>query len=154
MPDLPPLIAFDADDLAVVAAKLQDALVRVRDMAYLPQSKRFAMVASRFDWLKAVSNSGRRPGCERCQTGLHFGRVLKASCLGFNCKDQDLLLNLLDIQFKETQPPSGYIELIFSGGRALRLEVECVEAEVRDLGVRWKARSAPCHPIEAGWAKA
>ncbi|MDQ6702085.1 MAG: DUF2948 family protein, partial [Pseudomonadota bacterium] len=51
MPDLPRLIAFDADDLAVIAANLQDALVRVGEMAFLPQSKQFAMVAARFDWV-------------------------------------------------------------------------------------------------------
>lgn len=113
MPDLPPLIAFDADDLAVVAANLQDALVRVRDMAYLPQSKRFAMVASRFDWIEAVAGKSGRPCCERCQTGLHFGRVLKVSCLGFGCKDQDLVLNLLDIAFRETEPPRGLSSSFF-----------------------------------------
>ena len=151
MPDLPPLIAFDADDLAVIAANLQDALVRVADMAYLPRSKQFAMVASRFDWLKAATDRGGRPSCERCRTGLHFGRVLKVSCLGFCHRDETLVLNLLDIGFRETRPPSGFVEFIFSAGRALRLEVECIEAEIRDLGIRWKAKSAPCHPIDDRW---
>lgn len=154
MPNLPPLIAFDADDLAVVAANLQDALVRVADMAYLPREKKFAFIASRFDWLKAVASESGRPACERCQTGLHFGRVLKVSCLGFNCRDRGLILNLLDIRFRETVAPAGYVELIFSGGCALRLEVECIEAEIRDLGLRWAARSAPCHPLDEQWAKA
>jgi hypothetical protein len=154
MPDLPPLIAFDADDLAVVAANLQDALVRVDDMVYVPRSKQFAMVASRFDWLKAVAHESDRPCCERCQTGLRFERVLKVSCLGFCCKDRGLILNLLDIGFRATQPPAGVVELIFSAGCALRLEVECLEAGIRDLGVRWKARSAPRHPLAGVWIEA
>jgi Protein of unknown function (DUF2948) len=151
MPDLPPLIAFDADDLAVIAANLQDALVRVGDMAYLPRSKQFAMVASRFDWIKAATDNCGSPGCERCRTGLHFGRVLKVSCLGFCHRDASLVLNLLDIGFRQTRPPSGFVEFIFSAGRALRLEVECIEAGIRDLGVRWKARSAPWHPVDDRW---
>jgi hypothetical protein len=154
MPDLPPLIAFDADDLAVIAANLQDALVRVGDMAYLPRSKRFAMVASRFDWLKAVADKSGRPCCERCHTVLQFGRVLKVSCLGFCHHDRGLVLNLLDIGFRHTEPPAGFVEFIFSAGRALRLEVECLEAEIRDLGIRWKARSAPNHPVAESWVKA
>jgi hypothetical protein len=154
MPNLPPLIAFDADDLSVVATNLQDALVRVADMAYLPRSKQFAMVASRFDWLKSVACQSGRSSCERCQTGLQFGRVLKVSCLGFNCRDRELVLNLLDIRFRETAPPAGYVEFIFSAGCALRLEVECIEAEIRDLGLRWKARSAPHHPVDEQWAEA
>ena len=145
MPDLPPLIAFDADDLAVIAANLQDALVRVGEMAFLPQSKQFAMVAARFDWASAATEKSGRPCYERCRTGLHFGSVLKVSCRGFHCRDEALVLNLLDISFKETELPAGIVEFIFSAGRALRLEVECLEAGIRDLGFRWRARSEPQH---------
>ncbi len=148
MPDLPRLIAFDADDLAVISANLQDALIRVGDMAYLPASKQFAMIASRFDWVGAALKKAGSPCCERARTGLHFGRVLKVSCLGFHQKHQDLIVNLLDIGFQQTEPPAGYVEFVFSGGRALRLYVECLEAEIRDLGMRWKARSAPNHYID------
>src|ERR1700731_4745500 len=56
----------------------------------------------------------------------------------------------LDIGFKETEPPAGVVEFIFSAGRALRLEVECLEAEIRDLGFRWQAKSAPHHPFDGG----
>jgi hypothetical protein len=147
MPDLPRLIAFDADDLAVISANLQDALIRVGDMAYIPRSKQFAMVAARFDWAGATRGTGSSC-CERCRTGLHFGRVLKVSCLGFHHQDEGLILNLLDIAFKETVPPAGIVEFVFSAGRALRLHVECLEAEIQDLGFRWKAKSAPDHRFD------
>ncbi|MCI0735631.1 MAG: DUF2948 family protein [Beijerinckiaceae bacterium] len=150
MPDLPRLVAFDSDDLSVIAANLQDALVRVGDMAYLPRSKQFAMVTSRFDWIDAITKKGGTCGCERCRTGLHFGRVLKASCLGFCPRDEALILNLLDISFRDTDPPAGFVVFTFSAGRALRLEVECLEAEIHDFGHRWTARSAPHHPFDAG----
>src|SRR6202011_5477876 len=148
MPDLPRLIAFDADDLAVIAANLQDALVRVGEMAFLPQSKQFAMVAARFDWVRAAAKKRGRPCCERCRTGLHFGRVLKVSCLGFDGRDEALVLNLLDIGFKETEPTAGFVEFIFSAGRALRLEVECLEAEIRHLGFRSKITDTQNEPPE------
>jgi hypothetical protein len=154
MPDLPPLIAFDADDLAVIAANLQDAAVRVGDMAYLPRSKQFAMVTSRFDWIDAAKAAANSCRCERCRTGLHFGRVLRVACRGFCRRDEDQVLNLLDIAFQETRPPAGVVELIFSAGRALRLEVECIEAEIRDLGLRWKARVTPHHFTDAWWEMA
>lgn len=147
MPNLPHLIAFDPDDLEVIAANLQDALIRVGDMAYIPRSKQFALLASRFDWVGALADRNRHTGRERCQTGLHFGRVNKVSCLGFCQQDQALILNLLDISFKETTPPAGIVEFVFSANRALRLDVECLEAGIRDLGLRWKARSMPAHPV-------
>jgi hypothetical protein len=148
MPDLPRLIAFDTADLAVISANLQDALIRVGDMAYIPRSKQFAMVAARFDWVGAAEKKPGSSCCERCQTGLHFGRVLKVSCLGFHPQNEALILNLLNIGFKETEPPSGIVEFVFSAGRAVRLHVECLEAELRDLGVRWTAKSAPHHRFD------
>lgn len=143
MPELLRLVAFDRDDLEIISANLQDALVRVGDMAFLPRSKQFAFLGARFDWVAAAS--GR---WERCRTGLHFERVLKVSCSGFTQRDRTLILNLLSIGFKETAAPAGEVELIFSAGCALRLQVECLEARLRDLDVRWKARALPGHPCE------
>jgi len=42
------IIARDAEDLAVVAACLQDALIPLNEMRYLPQERRFILVANRF----------------------------------------------------------------------------------------------------------
>ena len=59
MPDLK-LIALDADDLAVISAHLQDAVMKVGDLAFLPREKRFAAVANRFDWMDAIEKDGAR----------------------------------------------------------------------------------------------
>lgn len=143
MPERLRMAALDRDDLEIISANLQDSLVRVGDMAYLPRANRFAIVAARFDWVKAAGGIW-----ERCRTGLHFERVFKASCTGFAQQDKGAILNLLSICFKETNAPAGVVTLIFSAGCAVRLEVECLEAEFCDLGARWKAHAAPEHPFE------
>lgn len=150
MPDLLRLIALDCEDLAVMSAHLQDALVRVGDMAYLPRTKQFAAIVARFDWLAASTCRGGIRRLERCRTGLHFERVFKVSSAGFCQNDQDKILNLLSIEFRETRPPAGEIRLVFSAGCTLRLDVECLEAELCDLGLRWKAKSLPGHPVADG----
>lgn len=141
MAELLRLVAFDREDLEIISANLQDSLVRVSDIAFVPRSKRFALLGARFDWVAAASGSW-----ERCRTGLHFECVLKVSCSGFTQRDRTLILNLLSIGFKETAAPAGEVELIFSAGCALRLQVECLEARLRDLDVRWKAKALPGHP--------
>ncbi len=143
MPDCLRLIALDEEDLAIISANLQDAVIRVGDMAYLPRSKRFALVAARFDWVCAAGGKN-----ERCQSGLHFERVLKVARSGFDQAATETRLNLLSIAFRPGDPPAGQIELTFSGGAALRLDVECLEAQLRDLGPRWKARAQPGHPLD------
>ncbi|HZA01678.1 MAG TPA: DUF2948 family protein, partial [Hyphomicrobiaceae bacterium] len=65
---------------------------------------------------------------------------------GIDLEAKQDVLELLAIQFEETDAPAGAVTLVFAGGGAIRLEVECIEAELRDLGAAWKARCKPEHP--------
>lgn len=134
------LAALDTDDLAVISAHLQDAVLKVADMTFLPREKRFALVANRFDW-----EGDRRNQRQRRRTGLHFDRVLKAQRARIRSDAPDAVLNLLAVTFEETNAPSGIVTLHFSGGGAVRLEVECLEAAMRDLGPAWETGSRPTH---------
>ena len=77
---------------------------------------------------------------------LRFDRVLKVSHLGLAEIDPDATLNLLGVTFEKTDPPAGIIILAFADGALVRLEVECVEVELRDMGHRVPARLAPATP--------
>lgn len=151
MPDLK-LIALDAEDLGVISAHLQDAVVRVGDMAFLPGAKRFAAIANRFDWAKALAGGTVTPApgdLERRRTGLRFERVLAAKVNGFNLKDKSAALALLAVTFTPRDAKElvdGDVTLTFSGGAAIRLQVECLEVEMKDLGAAWSAKRAPAHP--------
>ena len=136
------LLAFDADDLAVISANLQDAIVRISDMGYLPAERRFALLAQRFDWVAA--EAGRM---ERCQCGLHFDGVTKASILGFDQARKDRVMNLLSITFEPGDAPAGQVLLTFSAGGAVRLEVDYLEAQMNDLDLRWKTKRRPEHEL-------
>lgn len=133
------LVALDAEDLAVVSAHLQDAVIKVADMAWLAKDKRFALVCNRFDW-EAADGGQRR----RRRTGLRFDRVrsVRHRLAG---ADPDAVLNLLAVTFDEDSAPSGAVTLVFSGGAAIRIEVECLECEMRDLGPMWETPSTPVH---------
>ncbi len=72
--------------------------------------------------------------------------MLHAKTLGLDLRDKRRVLSLLAIRFEEKDVPSGVVTLIFAGGGAIRLRVECIEAELRDLGAAWKAARAPDHP--------
>ena len=152
MPDLK-LIALDQEDLAVVSAHLQDAVVKVSELAYLPQHKRFATILNRFDWASAIGETGKAPKrrkFQRRRSGLRFERVLSARLLGIDLAAKDDVLSLLAIEFEPGAAPSGAVTLIFAGNAAIRLEVECIEAELKDLGAAWRAKARPEHPDDAG----
>ena len=137
------LIALDPEDLQVLSCHLQDAVIRVSDMAYLKQEMRFAAIANRFDWERAALDE--TGAYQRRHAGLRFERVKAARIQGFDLKRQDATLDLLALTFEPAEEPSGAIILHFAGGGAVRLEVECIEAELRDLGAAWRARSKPVH---------
>ncbi len=139
------LLALDDEDLQVLSSHLQDAVVRVGDMAYVPTQRRFAAIVNRFDWASAKTEDGRY---RRRRTALRFDRVLRAKHKGLETAKEDLVLSLLAILFEEADAPSGNIVLFFSGGITIQLDVECVEAELRDLGPSWKTRRKPEHPGE------
>ncbi|WP_089176691.1 DUF2948 family protein [Bosea sp. AS-1] len=135
------LVALDADDLAIVSAHLQDAVLKAADIVYLPAEKRFALAARRFDWEGAVHGQRRRR-----LAALHFDRVLSVRSAKLDKNDTGKVLNLLAITFDQSDEPAGDVTLHFSEGAAIRLSVECVEAQMKDLGPVWEAVATPGHP--------
>lgn len=128
------LIALDEEDLAIISAHVQDSCVQSEELTYLPSQKRFVLAAMRYDWSAAAA--GRH---ERVGSVLRFDRVLKVAQIGLNPQDRAATLNLLAVSFEETDAPSGLVTLAFFGGAAVRLEVECLEGELRDIGPRREA---------------
>jgi len=148
------LVALDETDLQMMSAHLQDAVMRVGDMAYVPAQKRFAVITNRFDWEGANGSDGAMPkdGYQRRRSALRFDRVLGAKLLGIDQSAEASVLELLAIQFEETENPEGFITLFFAGGGAVQLHVECIEAEMKDLGAVWSTKSKPDHGKDAGEA--
>jgi hypothetical protein len=145
--------------LEVISALLQDALVPLVDVTYLPREKRFVLVANRFRWPEAERADGlpapappppghdasfaeaeERPPFERVNCGVCFDRVVRVRSTGIDRRDREQILNLLAI---EGEP--GAVSLVFSGGGAIRLEVSGLLCHMEDLGEGWPTRWRPTH---------
>ncbi len=140
--DLLRLLALDQEDLAIVSAHLQDAIIRVADLTYLPKERRFVLMGRRFDW---EAGPGEPP--RRRLTGLHLERVQAVRVRGIDRSKPDAVLNLLAITFEERDPPSGTVTLIFAEGGAIQVDVECIELQMKDLGPVWQAEGRPTHDL-------
>jgi Protein of unknown function (DUF2948) len=140
------LVALDKDDIEVVSAHVQDAIVKIADIFWQPRDHRFVMALKRFDWMNAADAlKNKAPDHRRCRTALRFERVISCKCRGFDQTGKDTLLNLLAVEFAERDAPGGTVTMTFSGGGAIRLEVECLEAELVDLGEVFAAMACPDH---------
>ncbi len=146
------LIALDNEDLGVISAHLQDATFRVADITYIPREKRFVGLNNRFNWSTALGKTSSRDPMTRHRAALRIERVQSASTQGIDLSKKSDVLSLLAIQYEQLKEddPGGHITLLFAGGGAIRLQVEYIEMELRDLGAAWATNSLPSHPEGEG----
>jgi hypothetical protein len=146
------LIALDPEDLEVLSAHLQDAVLLVGDMVYQPREQRFVAIANRFDWALAAK-SATAPDAElvRQRTAIRIDQVTAAKLQGIDLKAPRQTLALLALEFSPDSPesPEGHVTLLFAGGAAIRLTIACIEAQLEDLGAAWSARAKPDHAADA-----
>jgi hypothetical protein len=137
------LRAEDADDLAVISACLQDALVAVRDFGYAPDERSFLLVANRFRWENGLRPAPGEVPYERVLCGITFSGVTAVSYLGFRRTDNSRILSLLAIRAEHDA-----VRLEFSGGAAIRLEVARILCHASDLGDPWPTPWRPRHDLD------
>jgi len=133
------LSALDPADLEIISAHMQDAVITIGDIRYLKAAEKFALIGNRFLW------QTQKPPYERRRTGLSFDRVLAAQSHHIRQGADDAILSLLSISFTPDEEPSGTVTLTFSGGGAISLKVECIEARLEDLGPAWETKNLPTH---------
>ncbi|MXN65872.1 DUF2948 family protein [Stappia sp. GBMRC 2046] len=137
------LAALDQEDLAVISAQVQDAVLKVGDIRFLPREGRLLLVMNRFAWDKALGRQARN--LERRRAALSFARVSNVKSIRIGQHNKDAVLSLLAIDFSETEAPAGQVTLHFSGGAAIGFDVECIEAQLADLGAAWATEHMPHH---------
>ena len=138
------LRAEDAEDIAVIAACLQDALVMVADMAYLPDDRRFVMVANRFRWEEGVGSGDGRAPFSRVNCGVRFDGVARVRRRHIDRMKPGRTLELLTIRAGD-----GYVDLVFAGGAEIRLDAAAISCHIEDLDEPWPTRVRPTHTDQA-----
>ncbi|HEV8388804.1 MAG TPA: DUF2948 family protein [Dongiaceae bacterium] len=157
------IIAHDAEDLAVVSACLQDALIPLNEMRYLPQERRFIMVANRFRWERAAMPSPEAtPGKDapfdsdedfgnqqRTNAGICIDRVLSVRSRNIDRSRPDDFLSLLSVHLDGNK-----LSFLFAGGGIILVEVEALALYLSDLGKAWPTQWQPDHALETAAGKA
>ncbi|MGO4908628.1 DUF2948 family protein [Pseudorhodobacter sp. W20_MBD10_FR17] len=141
------LIAADADDLQVMSALLQDAVLMVSDMRYDAKRREFGLLLNRFRWedQAAAERAGR--AYERVRCMLVFGDVQAVRSQGISQQDKDTVLSLLSVGFEAGEDGTGRVVLTLAGDGEVALDVESVNATARDVTRPYAApsRKVPRH---------
>ena len=125
------LIALDADDLSVISAHVQDARVQATDIIWRQDEKRLVIGMNRLDWEQTLAGE---TSPRRLIAALRFDRVLACKSRNIDLASPGQVLDLVGIEFHPGEPPGGSALLLFDQGGALRLDLECLECELTDLG--------------------
>jgi hypothetical protein len=139
------LIALDTEDLAVLSAHVQDAVLKLEDISWLPGENRFVMAMNRFAWEQATDRSSRRNEHQRRRSALYLARAQTVKSQGIDRTAPGSVLNVLAVRFEPRDEPSGDVVFDFAGGATIRVAVECLEAQLTDLGPAWSTPHKPRH---------
>jgi len=145
------LMAQDPDDLAVISTLTQDAVVPMSEIAYQQDKRRFALLINRFRWEDRDAAERSRRAFERVQSVLVFDDVIKVAANGVDPSDKDLVISLLGMSFESGEDGQGRILMALSGEGEIALDVECINATLRDVTRPHKAqaKSAPNHQLDS-----
>ena len=152
------LRAEDAEDLAVISACLQDALVSVCDLAYDRDARIFVLVANRFRWEGRTIGEGAGRAFERTLCGVAFDAVVDVAYRGFHRSEEDRILSLLAIHpvavpdtaagGAATGDAGAMIDLEFAAGATIRLSAAAIRCRAQDFGEPWPTSWQPDHPLD------
>ncbi len=136
------LQALDAEDLKVISALVQDAILPASEMRYERKRRRLAMLINRFRW-----EEQRDATAERVRTLLLIDDVLAVASQGVPRGDPDLVLSVLALEFDPGEDGTGAVSIILAGDGEIRLQVECLSVMLRDVTRPYRAISGqrPSH---------
>ncbi|HET8726692.1 MAG TPA: DUF2948 family protein [Alphaproteobacteria bacterium] len=156
------LRARDEEDLRVLSAHLQDAIVPIVDVAFTAAERRFVMVVNRFKWEagaqpadqslgsdEADEEAESRPVYLRTNCGIRVEGVSAVRSKGIDFRDRSLILDLLALRYGD-----GILHMDFAGGAAIAVTVDRIDIRMEDVGEAWPTTKRPEHRFEEGDATA
>ena len=137
------LLATSEEDLRIISAHLQDAIVSVSEVANLKKNRIFLMQLNRFMWEDVEKGVFRKN--KRIRTVLKFDNVVNVSSKNIVQKKTSRFLDFLTIETKLLTDKSYEIKIIFSGDSVIKITTEVIDATLDDQGSPWESKTKPKH---------
>ncbi|SLN48176.1 hypothetical protein ROJ8625_02341 [Roseivivax jejudonensis] len=135
--------AMDPDDLSVLSALAQDAVLPSSEMRWLKGERRLVLLVNR---LRREEETARG-GVERVRALLVIDHAVRVASQGVTRGDPDTILQILSIAFDPGEDAAGAVEITLAGDGLIRAEVEALEVTLKDVTRPYAAVSgkAPDH---------
>ena len=139
------LLAKTEEDLRVVSAYLQDAIVNVSDVANLKKNKIFLMQLNRFMWEDVEKGVFRKN--KRIRTIIKFENVLNVFSKNINQVKKDKFLDFLAIETYQMVDNNYEMKIVFAGDSIIKIIAEAIEVTLDDQGDAWDTKNIPKHKL-------
>lgn len=137
------LRAEDVEDLAVMAALLQDARITLGEMVFDPDEGRFIAAFTRYR-RELQADPASCDGLTERRSALRFDCISSVKHKNLDPAGIDRELNLLTVATAPGERHLIHIELIFDEGVQIQLRSDCVDAVLEDFGEPKRCRKTPC----------
>ena len=135
------LIARTKDDLRVVSAHLQDAIVNISDIANLEKNKIFLMQLNRFMWEDVEKGVFRKN--KRIKSVLKFDNIVKVYSKNISQMEKSKFLDFLTIETIQMPDNNYEMKLVFSGNSMIKVISEVIDVTLDDQGEAWDTKNMP-----------
>jgi len=142
--------AFDTRDLEIVSSLVQDSILPANEIKWLPNSDNLALLINRFRWEDKDLKLSQGKIVERVQSLLMISHVKSVASSGFSPKQKDKVLSILSVSFDGDDGGFGNVLIILSGHGGIRIGVDALEINLRDVTMPYIAPSgvSPSHDIK------
>ena len=130
------LNAIDTDELKIIATILQDGLVEVSEVKYLPSIRSFIIMITRFMWAEKIINKENK----RVKAGLVFEDVLSVFSKNIDQMNKSNTLELMTFNYFPTKTKNIEIQLLFKNDAIIKLETEIIKCKLQDQGKPWSVK--------------
>ena len=139
--------ALDREDLTVLSAIVQDAVLKVKEIIWDAAHRRLVLLLNRFRWEDNEKAKRQGRDVERVQSLLVFENVIKVASKGVDHAHADMVLSVLSLEAQEADGAE-YVMIILAGDGAIRVSCEAIEVTLKDVTRPYLAPSkkTPRHP--------
>ena len=127
------LIAQNEEDLVVISTLCQDSIIKIANIKWAKKSKRFYLLINRFCWELNDLSKKKSNNMLRINSIMSFNSVLSVKSVGIQQNKTSDITSLLTLNYNFITFEKQAIDLIFSGNSQITLNIECIDAYLKDI---------------------
>ena len=135
------LAAQNEQDLLIFSTLCQDSIIKISNIKWAKKSKRLYVLLTRLCWELDHFSKKKDTFLKRVNSILIFDNVLSVKSKGILQSKSNMITSLLTFDYNFLRFEKQSIDLIFSGDAQITIDIECLEAFLKDVSEPFESTS-------------